>query len=254
MPANPFDLSGRVALVTGGGKGLGKAVARGLAQAGAAVVIAGRHEDELRSALDEICAGTGRQGAYIVADHSQRHETERVARQAMERMGQVDILVSNAGQFILQPIDEIVDSDWDRLMKLHLDAAMALTRALAPPMKARGWGRIIYVSSISALISMPGGVIYSASKAALLGLMRAAALDLGPHGITVNCLAPGPFLTDMPRAVLDEEGFREWAKQTALGRWAEPQELVGPALLLASDAGSYITGSTLVVDGGCMAR
>src|SRR5262249_13595216 len=147
-----------------------------------------------------------------------------------------------------------VDADWDRIMTLHVDAAMALTRALAPPMKQRRWGRIIYVSSISALISMPGGAIYSASKAALLGLMRGAALDLGPHGVTVNCLAPGPFLTDMPRAVLDEEGFREWAKQTGLGGWAEPEELVGPALLLASDAGSYITGSTLVVDGGCLAR
>jgi NAD(P)-dependent dehydrogenase (short-subunit alcohol dehydrogenase family) len=204
--------------------------------------------------LNEICGGTGRQGAYIVADQSQRHATERLAQQALDRMGRVDILVSNAGQFTLQPIDEIVDADWDRIMTLHLDAAMALTRALAAPMKEHRWGRIIYVASISALISMPGGSMYSASKAALLGLMRGAALDLGPHGVTVNCLAPGPFLTDMPRAVLDEEGFREWAKQTALGRWADPQELVGPALLLASDAGSYITGSTLVVDGGCTAH
>lgn len=254
MLANPFNISGRVALVTGGDKGLGKAMARGLAQAGADVVIASRHEDEMRRALDEICAGTGRRGAYIVADLSQRHETEQLAQQAMDRMGRVDILVSNAGQLVVQPIDEIVDSDWDRVMKVHVDAAMALTRALAPQMKERRWGRIIYVSSVAALISMPGGAVYSASKAALLGLARAAALDLGPHGVTVNCLAPGPFLTDMPRAVLDEEGLREWAKQTALGRWAEPHELVGPVLLLASDAGSYITGSTLVVDGGSLAR
>lgn len=254
MLANPFNISGRVALVTGGDKGLGKAVARGLAQAGADVVIASRHEDELRLALDEICAGTGRRGATIVADLSQRDEAERLARQALDRMGRVDILVSNAGQFLIQPVDGIVDADWDRVLTLHLGAAMTLTRALAPQMKERHWGRIIYVSSVAALISMPGGAPYSASKAALLGLARAAASDLGPHGVTVNCLAPGPFLTDMPRAVLDDDGFREWAKQTALGRWADPQELVGPVLLLASDAGSYITGSTLVVDGGCLAR
>lgn len=248
-----FNLSGRVALITGGDKGLGKAMARGLFQAGAEVVISSRHEDQLRSALEEICAGSQR-GAYIVADLSRLDQVEQLAEAALARMGRIDILISNAGQFLLQAVDAIVDADWDRVMTLHVDAAMALTRALAPPMKERGWGRIIYVASIAGQISMPGGAAYSASKAALGGLARAAAQDLGPHGITVNCLAPGPFLTDMPRAFLDDEGMRAWANQTSLGRWAEPRELAGAALLLASDAGSYITGSTLVVDGGCLSR
>lgn len=249
-----FNLSGRVALITGGDKGLGKAMAHGLVQAGADVVISSRHEDQLRSALEEIYAGSGQRGAYIVANLSRIDQVEQMAQAALARMGRIDILISNAGQFLLQAVDAIVDADWDRIMTLHVDAAMALTRALAPPMKERGWGRIIYVASIAGQISMPGGAAYSASKAALGGLARAAAQDLGPHGITVNCLAPGPFLTDMPRAFLDDEGMRAWANQTSLGRWAEPRELAGAALPLASDAGSYITGSTLVVDGGCLSR
>jgi NAD(P)-dependent dehydrogenase (short-subunit alcohol dehydrogenase family) len=121
-------------------------------------------------------------------------------------------------------------------------------------MKARRWGRIIHISSIMALVSKAGRDAYSATKAALLGMCRASALELGAYNITVNCIAPGPFLTDLPARLLSEEEKREFARTTALGRWADPKELVGPALLLASDAGSYITGETLVVDGGCVAR
>ena len=127
---------------------------------------------------------------------------------------------------------------------------MALTRALVPQMKARGWGRIIHISSVMGFISKAGRNSYSATKSALLGLARASALDLGSHGITVNCLAPGPFLTDLPASLLSKEEQQAFADHTAIGRWADPKELVGPALLLASDAGSYITGQTLVVDGG----
>ena len=131
---------------------------------------------------------------------------------------------------------------------------MALTRALAPQMKARRWGRVIHISSIMGFISKEGRDIYSATKAALLGLARAGALDLGAHGITVNCIAPGPFLTDLPARLLSAEEKSEFARRTALGRWGDPKELVGPVLLLASEAGSYITGTALVVDGGCLAR
>jgi len=138
-------------------------------------------------------------------------------------------------------------------MEINLNSVMALTRALVPQMKSRRWGRIIHISSIMGFVSKQGRNAYSATKSALLGLARAGALELGPFNITVNCLAPGPFLTDLPGRLLSAEEKAQFSGMTALGRWADPAELVGPALLLASDAGSYITGQTLVVDGGWLA-
>lgn len=249
-----FNLTNKVALVTGGSKGLGKAMVRGLAQAGADVFISARSEEELKAALVEILEGTGRRGAYAVADMNRRDDVRRLAQTALEKMGKVDILINNAGTNTPQPIDEIKDEDWDRVMEINLNSCMILTRALVPQMKARKWGRIIHISSIMALVSNNGRNVYSATKAALMGLARASALDLGEHGITVNCLAPGPFLTDLPGKLLSPAEKERFARMTALNRWGEPNELIGPALLLASDAGSYITGETLVVDGGYVAR
>lgn len=249
-----FNLTGKVALVTGGSKGLGKAMARALAEAGAEVVISSRHEAELRPALDDILRDTGRRGRYFVADLSQRPEAERLARATLEAMGRVDILVNNAGSNTPQAIDAIKDEDWDRILELNLSSVMALTRALVPQMKARRWGRVIHIASVMAVISKAGRNAYSATKAALCGLARASALDLGAHGVTVNCIAPGPFLTDLPGRLLSDAEKAEFAATTALGRWAEPAELAGPVLLLASDAGGYITGATLVVDGGMIIR
>ncbi|HEV3258947.1 MAG TPA: 3-oxoacyl-ACP reductase family protein [Gemmataceae bacterium] len=254
MSLDIFNLNGKVALVTGGSKGLGKAMARGLVEAGADVVISIRHEDELRAALDEILRGSNRRGRLVVADMSRRDDVNRLARTALEQMGRIDILVNNAGTNMPQPIDQIKDEDWDQLLEINLSSVMALTRAVAPQMKARRWGRIIHISSIMGFISKEGRGAYSATKSALLGLARAGALELGAHGITVNCIAPGPFLTDLPARLLSEEEKQAFARATALGRWGDPKELVGPVLLLASDAGSYITGETLVVDGGCLAR
>jgi NAD(P)-dependent dehydrogenase (short-subunit alcohol dehydrogenase family) len=254
MALDIFNLKGKVALVTGGSKGLGKAMARGLAEAGADIVISSRHENELRSALDEILRGTNGKGRLIVADMGRREEVERLARTALEQMGRVDILVNNAGTNIPQPIDEIKNEDWDRMLEINLTSIMVLTRALVPQMKARKWGRVIHISSVMGLVSKAGRNAYSATKSALIGLARANALDLGRDGITVNCIAPGPFLTDLPARLLSDEEKKEFSRFTALGRWADPKELVGPVLLLASDAGSYITGETLVVDGGWLAR
>jgi NAD(P)-dependent dehydrogenase (short-subunit alcohol dehydrogenase family) len=251
---NPFDLSGRAALVTGGSKGLGKAMALGFAQAGAGVVISSRHENELQEAAQEIRAAGGSRVAYVVADLTRREEARRLAREAAVAMGQIDILVNNAGTNLPQPIDQIRDEDWDRLVELNLNSCMALTRELVPGMKERRWGRIIHISSIMGFSSAAGRNAYSATKSALLGLARASANDLGPFGITVNCIAPGPFLTDLPMSLLSEEKRDEFARGTSLGRWGQPDELIGPALLLASDAGSYITGTSLIVDGGCLAR
>ncbi len=247
-----FDLSGRVALVTGGSKGLGKAMARGFAEAGADVVICSRREEELQSALDEIIDGTGVRGAYFRADLSRRDSVQPLADSAVAEMGKVDILVNNAGSNVPEELDEITDENWDRHLELNLSSCMALGRALVPQMKQRAWGRIIYISSIMALGSKAGRSVYSGTKAALVGMARAQALELGTHGITVNCLAPGPFLTDLPAGVLSEQEQAVFAERTAVKRWGDPRELAGPALLLASEAGSYITGETLVVDGGTM--
>jgi NAD(P)-dependent dehydrogenase (short-subunit alcohol dehydrogenase family) len=249
-----FNVKGKTALVTGGSKGLGKAMARGLVEAGADVVISSRHENELKPALDEILRGTDQKGRYIVADMSKRADVLRLARSALELTGRVDILVNNAGTNIPQAIDQIKDEDWDAVMETNLNSIMVLTRALVPQMKSRGWGRVIHISSVMGFISKEGRNAYSATKSALIGLARANALDLGRHGITVNCLAPGPFLTDLPGRLLSAQEKEEFAKVTALGRWADPKELVGPLLLLASDAGGYITGETLVVDGGWLTR
>ena len=248
MVQDIFDLTGKVALVTGGSKGLGKAMARGLAEAGADVVISSRHEEELRPALDAILSGTGRKGRYVVAD------VARLAAEAQKAFGKVDILINNAGTNAPQMIDAITDETWDRVLETNLTSVMALTRALVPGMKERRWGRVIHISSIMAFISKEGRNTYSATKAALIGLAKASALELGPFGITVNCIAPGPFLTDLPLSILTQAERDEWSKVTAIGRWGNPDELVGPALLLASDAGSYVTGQVLLVDGGFTAR
>ena len=249
-----FDLSGRVALVTGGSKGLGKAMAGALAQAGAEVILASRHENELQAAAAEIRGRAHVRVEYAVADLAVRDQVRRLADTAVQRMGKIDILFANAGDNRPQPIDQLRDEDWDEVLELNLSGCMALTRALVPGMKERRWGRVIYTSSVMGLGSKEGRGAYSATKSALLGLARAAALDLGPFGITVNCIAPGPFATELPMSVLSPEEQRAFAQRTALGRWGQPEELAGPALLLASDAGSYITGAVLLVDGGILCR
>jgi NAD(P)-dependent dehydrogenase (short-subunit alcohol dehydrogenase family) len=249
-----FDLTGRTALVTGGSRGLGKAMATIFADAGAALAISSRHEDELQSAAAEIRGKTGGRVEPVVADMTRREDVQRLADSAMRVMGKIDILVNNAGFNVPQAIDQIRDKDWDQLVELNLTSCMALTRAVVPGMKERRWGRVILISSIMGLGSTPERNAYSATKAALLGLARASALDLGPFNITVNCIAPGPFATEMPMSILRPEQQDALAARTALGRWGRPEELAGPALLLASEAGSFVTGSVLVVDGGATAR
>jgi NAD(P)-dependent dehydrogenase (short-subunit alcohol dehydrogenase family) len=246
----PFDLAGRSALVTGGSRGLGREMARILAQAGAEVAICSRTESEINAAARQLAQETGARIEPLVADVGKRPEAERLARETVARLGKVDILISNAGWNIPQPIEAIRDEDWDALLELNVTSSMVLTRALAPAMKERRWGRVIYISSIMALGSTADRVAYSTTKAALHGMVKANALQLGPHGITVNCLAPGPFATEMPMSILSEEQKQRFAARTAAGRWGQPAELAPAALLLASDAGSYITGSVLVVDGG----
>jgi NAD(P)-dependent dehydrogenase (short-subunit alcohol dehydrogenase family) len=249
-----FDLTGKVALVTGGSKGLGYAMARGLALAGADIVINSRNGDELESAMAEILQGTDRKGFSLVADLFKREETVNLARQALEAMGRVDIIINNAGTNLTRPVDEIKDDDWDRLLELNLSAPMVLVRELAAQMKERKWGRIINISSIFGLCAKEDRGLYSATKAGLIGITRTMAQEFGPWNITANVIAPGPFSTPLTDRMVQGELREYFDSMVVLERWGKPEDLMGPALLLASDAGSYITGSTLVVDGGWMTR
>ncbi|MDA0839994.1 MAG: SDR family NAD(P)-dependent oxidoreductase [Planctomycetota bacterium] len=252
--SNRFDLTGRVALVTGGSKGLGKAMARGFAEHGADIMICSRKEGELKNAVSEIGDGLDVRVEYKVTDMVNRDAVKELANETISRLGKIDILVNNAGSNVPQPIDEVKDEDWDRILELNLSSVMVLSRAVSPGMKERKWGRIIHISSVLGVGGKEARNSYCATKSALVGLSQASALDLGPFNITVNCIAPGPFLTDLPMNILSDEQKRAFAGRTALGRWGDPKEIVGPALLLASEAGSYITGSTLLVDGGTFAR
>lgn len=254
MKHSLFDLTGKAALVTGGSRGLGKAMARAFALAGADVFLCSRHRDEVERAADDIARETGRRALWASADMTRRDEVSALASRAVAELGKVDILVNNAGHNVPQPIDRIEDAVWDRLVELNLTSCMALTRAVVPGMKERRWGRVIHISSIMGLASTAERNAYSATKGALIAMAKASALDLGPFGITVNCLAPGPFATEMPMSILSKEQQASLGARTALGRWGQPEELMGPALLLASDAGSYITGTVLVVDGGALSR
>lgn len=249
-----FDLSGKSALITGGSKGLGKAMARGFAEAGADVFISSRHEDELRAAAAEIANGLDVEVEWMVCDMTDRAAVKALADEAVKRLGKVDILVNNAGSNQPQAIDEITDEAWDTIVELDLTSCMALSRYLVPGMKQRRWGRVIHISSVLGVGSKEKRNVYSACKAGLIGLAKASALDLGPFNITVNCLCPGPFLTDLPMSLLSDEEKKKFSDRTALNRWGQPRELAGPALLLASEAGSYITGEALLVDGGAFAR
>lgn len=241
-----FDLTGRRALITGGSRGLGKSMAKAFADAGAEILITARHEDELKAAAKEI----GPKCEWKVVDLGKPAEAEALGKSA----GRIDILVNNAGTNLPQPIDQVTDESWATMMELNLHSAMRLQRALVPGMKERRWGRVIHISSVLGIGGKEGRNGYCASKAAVIGLAHASAIDLGPFGVTVNCIAPGPFLTDMPMSVLSDAEKQVFADRTALGRWAQPTELVGPAIMMCSEAGSYVTGQVLFVDGGYLAR
>jgi NAD(P)-dependent dehydrogenase (short-subunit alcohol dehydrogenase family) len=249
-----FRISGRVALVTGGSKGIGKAIARGLAEAGADVVISARQEHDLAIAAAEIQNGLTVRVRHRAADMTDRKQIRALAAWTLQELGRIDILVNNAGSNQPQTLLETTDETWDRIVELNLTSCMQMSRAAAPSMIDHHWGRIINISSIMGLASSAARGSYSATKAALIGMTRAHALELGPHGITVNCLAPGPVATDLPMRLLSAEQKATFAERTALKRWGETVDMVGPALLLASQAGAFITGSVLVADGGFLCR
>lgn len=249
-----FDLSGKSALVTGGSKGIGESIAQAFAEAGADVMISSRTQSDLQDAAGRLeSAGNGKI-FWQQTDMTRRDEVDALSQTALEQLGKVDILVNNAGTNIPEELHELTDESWDTMMELNLTSCVRLAKQLSVPMKERNWGRIIYIASIMGSVGATGRSAYCASKAALIGTSHAQALELGSSGVTVNCISPGPILTDLPKNALSEEQKVKFSEVTAMGRWGEPHEIAGPALLLASDAGSYITGSNLMVDGGVTIR
>jgi NAD(P)-dependent dehydrogenase (short-subunit alcohol dehydrogenase family) len=250
-----FRLDGRRALVTGGGRGLGRVIAQALAEAGADVAVAGRTPDVCQEAAREIAAATGRRALAFAADVTQAAEVERLVREVEDGLGGIDILVNNAGVNIRGAAEELQEHDWDVVLGTNLKAPFLCAKAVGASMCARGWGRVINLGSILSVIALAGRAPYASSKAGVLGLTRVLALEWAKSGVTVNAICPGPFATDMNRQLLtDPVKYQAFVEKIPLGRWGELHEIAGVAVFLASDAASFVTGSALFVDGGWTAQ
>ncbi len=248
--AKPFDLSGAIAVVTGGGSGLGLAIARGLAQAGARVVINGRNRAKLDAAAAAL-ADEGRVVSVCAFDVTDEAAVEAGMADIERTVGPVDILVNNAAVNNRKPFDQYTLAEWRALQDANFNGPFLVTRAVVPEMKARRRGKIINICSLASDIGRPNIVAYAASKGGLKMMTRALAVELAPHNVQVNGIAPGFFKTEMNTALIDNAEFSAWvAKRTPAGRWGDPREIAGAAVFLASPATSYITGHLLYVDGG----
>ncbi len=251
MAADPlFDLTGRVALVTGANSGIGKTIALALAGAGAAVILVARRAPELEAAQREIEAAGGRAATHA-CDLTDRAALFACARAAAGPFGAPDILVSAAGVNIRKPMLEITENDWDATLRLNLDAPFFLAQKLAPAMIAKGWGRIINIASLQSVRAFGNSGAYGASKGGVMQLTRAQAEAWSKHGVTANAIGPGFFATPLTAPVAsDPARWKALAERTFIGRNGELGDLRGIALFLASRASDYVTGQTIFVDGG----
>ena len=249
-PAHPFDLSGRIALVTGAYRGLGFAIAKGLAQAGATVVLNGRKQEALAAAAKTL-TDAGLAASISVFDVAVG-DAVRAGIAAVEREhGRLDILVNNAGIQRRNPMVDFKQQDWDDIIATNLTAPFRVSQAALPGMIARRSGKIIHIASLMSELGRPTVVPYTAAKGGVRQLTRGMAVELAPHNIQVNAIAPGYFATEMNRALIDNAEFNAWVcKRTPAGRWGDPPEIAGLAVFLASSAADYVTGQIIMIDGG----
>jgi NAD(P)-dependent dehydrogenase (short-subunit alcohol dehydrogenase family) len=252
MSSRLFDLSGRVAVVVGGTSGIGRALAGGLAEAGADVVSTGRRSELVDEVASEIEA-RGRRTLRLTADVTDRTSLERLRDGCLGEFGAIDILVCAAGITKRVPTLDMADTDWDAVIATNVTGTLNACRVFGASMIERGRGRIVNVASLSSTLGFFEVAAYTASKAAVAGLTRALAVEWAPHGVTVNAIAPGVFLTALNTFAVNTPRGEELRMRTPMGRFGRVEELVGATVFLASDAATFVTGHVLAVDGGFMA-
>jgi NAD(P)-dependent dehydrogenase (short-subunit alcohol dehydrogenase family) len=253
-PMTNHRLDGRVAVITGASKGLGKQMGEALAEAGATVALVARTEELLEGLRDAIANRGGRAYAFA-ADVSEESQTAALADHVREQAGVPDILINNAGINLRKPLHTITLDEWRRLMQTNLDAPFLCTRAFLPGMMAKKFGRIVNMTSIMSHVSLPGRSAYSASKFGLLGMTKALALELAPYNVTVNGISPGPFATEMNTALMRDPALNaEFLSKVPVGRWGQPEEIGALAVFLCSEAAGFITGADILIDGGWTAQ
>jgi len=250
-----FDLTGRTAIITGGSKGLGLAMAEGLASAGANIMLVNRNAEEGITAAKELATTYKVKAISFAADVTDQQQTEAMAKLAMDTFGRIDILINSAGINIRGAIDELKPEDFSKVMEVNVTGTWLCCRAVTPYMKQAKKGSIINLASTLGLVGLANRTPYASSKGAVVQMTRALALEFAPFNINVNAICPGPFLTEMNLPIADtEDGKKFVVGATALGRWGEMKEIQGAAIFLASDAGTYMVGSMVTVDGGWTAR
>lgn len=250
-----FRLDGKVALVTGGARGLGRVMSEALAGAGASVAMSARVLDHAAEAARGVAEATGQETLGVAADVTRWEDVRAMVDRVVETFGRLDILVNNAGINIRGPIEELSESDWDQVIDTNLKGPWLCCRAAATPMKRQKWGRVINVSSMLGEISMPGRTPYSSSKGGVTLLTKTLALEWAADRINVNALCPGPFATEINTPLLSDANIKAAVEsKIPLGRWGDPAELGPAAVFLASEASSFMTGATLFIDGGYTAQ